>query len=152
MQSLNFIRVNKELKEEWMQHSQWSVEVNKQVIHIEEDEGFSILAEIEGNLAGIISIVYKELPPPLENTLEMYIDNIEVRKEYRNRGVATHLIEEVMKQLPSETNEFYQIRAWSSEDRIEMINLWKKLDFSLNPATIYPKDNEVKGFYVSKKL
>ncbi|MBM7613820.1 GNAT family N-acetyltransferase [Alkaliphilus hydrothermalis] len=152
MNQFNFIKVNKELKEKWIQYSQWSVEVNKEVIHTEDDEGFSIVAEIDGELAGIISIIYKELPPPLEKTLEVYIDNIEVRKEFRNRGVATHLMEEVLQQLPNETNNFYQIRAWSSEDRIEMLHLWRKLSFTLNPSSIFPQNKEVKGFYVSRIL
>jgi hypothetical protein len=46
----------------------------------------------------------------------------------------------------------YQIRAWSSDDKIEAIPMWKALGFGLCPATEHPRGQEVKGYFVAKEL
>lgn len=49
-------------------------------------------------------------------------------------------------------NEVYQIRAWSSEDKIEAIKMWRSLGFGLCPAVTYPRGKEIHGYFVSKVL
>jgi len=108
------------------------------------------LGAIDGNqLAGFLSAYSRPLPDPLKSTNELYVDFIEVLPLYRNKGIASHLISCIMNDFKSAG--FYQIRSWSSEDRIEMINLWKKLGFSLCPAHIFPNNQKVFGFFVSYK-
>ncbi len=143
---IKFIEVDEKLKKEWMKDSIWSDEVNEEVIRIH--NGFSIIAKVENDLAGIISVYYKNLQLPLQDIKEAYIDNIEVKKTFRKQGIATALITEAVNRLEN----VYQIRSWSSEDKKEMIQLWKKLNFTLNPVTLYPKGNKVNGFFVSKCL
>jgi hypothetical protein len=46
----------------------------------------------------------------------------------------------------------YQIRSWSSEDKIEAIPMWQALGFGLCPATTYPQGKEVKGYFVARVL
>jgi hypothetical protein len=46
----------------------------------------------------------------------------------------------------------FQVRAWSSEDKIEAVLMWKALGFGICPATTYPQGKEVKGFFVTKVL
>jgi hypothetical protein len=46
----------------------------------------------------------------------------------------------------------YQLRAWSSEDKIEAIPMWKQLGFGLCPATVFPRGQEVRGYFVIKVL
>jgi len=118
--------------------------------HMHLIDGFSIIA-LEGEiLVGLISVYAKKLPTPLQESFDWYIDILEVHKDYRRRGIATHLIE-LAAQRAKEAG-VYQIRSWSSEDKIEAIPMWKALGFGLCPATTYPQGKEVKGYFVAKVL
>jgi len=118
--------------------------------HMHISEGFSIIAMAGEMLAGLISTYWKKLPTPLEDEFDAYIDILEVHKDFRRRGIATHLIE--MSMQKAKQKGMRQIRSWSSEDKIEAIQMWKALGFGLCPATTYPKGLEVKGFFVTKIL
>jgi GNAT superfamily N-acetyltransferase len=99
-------------------------------------------------LDGLISVYGKKLP--VLDIVDWYIDILEVHKEFRRRGIATHLIELVHK--AAKEQGIYQIRSWSSEDKDEAIPMWKALGFGLCPATTYPHGKEVKGYFVAKVL
>jgi len=49
---------------------------------------------------------------------------------------------------------YRQIRAWSSQDKIEAIPMWYALDYCMCPAKIWVEwcKKVVDGFYVTKKL
>jgi GNAT superfamily N-acetyltransferase len=113
-------------------------------------EGFSIVALHGKFLTGLISVYVKMLPAPLEETFDWYIDILEVQKDYRRRGIATHLIGIAAHR--AKVAGVYQIRSWSSEDKIEAIPMWRALGFGLCPATTYPQGKEVKGYFVAKVL
>lgn len=118
--------------------------------HMHISDGFSIIA-IEGEmLVGLISTYWKKLPRPLDDDFDAYIDILEVHKDFRRQGIATRLIEISMQR--ARQKGMRQIRSWSSEDKIEAIQMWKALGFGLCPATAYPKGQEVKGFFVTKVL
>jgi GNAT superfamily N-acetyltransferase len=117
--------------------------------HMHLSDGFSVVALDDGNLVGLISVYAKKLPCPLE-TFDWYIDILEVHKEYRREGIATHLIK-IASERAKEAG-VYQIRSWSSEDKIEAIPMWKALGFGLCPAVTYPQGKEVKGYFVAKVL
>jgi GNAT superfamily N-acetyltransferase len=118
--------------------------------HIHLEDGFSILAMQGNNLVGLISVYWKTLPLPLPETCEGYIDILEVRKNFRRRGIATRLIDMALER--AKDKGAYQIRSWSSLDKTEAIPMWKALGFGLCPATTYPKGQEVKGYFVTKLL
>jgi len=118
--------------------------------HMHLTDGFSIVA-LEGEiLVGLISVYAKMLPVPLEESFDWYIDILEVSKDYRRRGIATHLIELTIQR--AKEAGVYQLRSWSSEDKIEVIPMWKALGFGLCPASTYPQGKEVKGYFVAKVL
>jgi len=97
--------------------------------HMHLTDGFSIVA-LEGEiLVGLISVYAKMLPVPLEESFDWYIDILEVSKDYRRRGIATHLIELTIQR--AKEAGVYQLRSWSSEDKIEVIPMWKALGFGL---------------------
>jgi ribosomal protein S18 acetylase RimI-like enzyme len=118
--------------------------------HMHLGDGFSIVALQEDCLAGLISVYWKFLPPPLDEVLEGYIDIIEVHKDFRRRGIARQLIELCLER--AREKDVYQLRAWSSVDKTEAIQMWKALGFALCPATTYPQGQEVKGYFVTKQL
>jgi GNAT superfamily N-acetyltransferase len=118
--------------------------------HVHVDDGFSILALCDGKAVGLISVYWKALPPPLPGTDEGYVDIIEVREGFRRRGIAARMIE--MSVERARVRGVYQLRAWSSEDKIEAISMWKALGFGLCPATTYPGGQEIEGYFVTKVL
>ena len=116
--------------------------------HMHLADGFSIVAFHHELLIGLISVYGKKLP--LLEAFDWYIDILEVHKDYRRNGIATHLIRMVCERAKEEG--IYQVRSWSSEDKIEAIPMWKALHFGLCPATTYPQGKEVKGYFVARVL
>lgn len=126
---------------------EWSEVVAK---HMHIDDGFTLLACSDEVPIGLISITYRELPAPLPQTIEAFIDIIEVRPQFRRKGIARHLLELACAEA-RKTNA-YQLRGWSSENKTEAIPLWKTLGFAMCPATIYPRGHKVNGYYFAKLL
>ena len=118
--------------------------------HMHLDDGFSIVALAGDEPVGLIGVVWRVLPPPLPPTEEAFIDIIEVRADFRRRGIAAQLI--AMSVERARERGAYQLRAWSSEDKLEAIPMWRALGFGLCPATIYPRSEEVKGYFVTHVL
>lgn len=126
---------------------QWG-EVAARHMHI--TDGFSILALYDGEPVGLISVTWRELASPLPATVEGYIDIIEVAKGFRRQRIATRLIELCTER--ARAHGAYQLRAWSSDDKVEAIPMWRALGFGLCPATIYPGGQEVRGIFVTRVL
>ena len=116
--------------------------------HFHVDDGFMISAERDSNSIGLISSYWRKLPPPLSDARELYIDFLEVHPNYRRQGIAARLIEMTLDIAKKEG--VYQVRSWSSGDKLEAIPMWKRLGFGLCPATIFPGGQEVHGFFVVK--
>ena len=115
-------------------------------------DGFSIVALDDNLIVGLISAYRKNLPPPLFESFDWYIDILEVHKDHRRKGIATQLINMACARAKAEG--VHQIRSWSSEDKIEAIPMWKALGFGLCPAVTHPQreGKEVKGYFVVKVL
>lgn len=118
--------------------------------HMHLEDGFSILAMQEDILVGLVSVYWQLLPAPLPETLEGYIDILEVHTDFRRKGIATQLIACCMDRLRKKGA--YQVRAWSSMDKIEAIPMWKALGFGLCPAITYPNGQEVRGYFVTRLI
>jgi len=138
-----------EADEAWQQciAAEWG-EVAARHMHLQ--DGFSILAAHDGQPVGMISIHWRMLPPPLPETVEGYIDIIEVCADYRRQGIASMLVAMCAERAREEGA--YQLRGWSSEDKAEAIPMWKALGFGLCPATTYPRGQEVRGYFVTRPL
>ena len=118
--------------------------------HLHFQDGFTLIALHEKESVGIISVYWRALPTPLPGIIEGYINIIEVKPAYRKRGIAKQLINLSIEK--AQTHQAYQLRSWSSEDKLEAILMWKRLGFGLCPAITYPRDQEVHGFFVAKML
>lgn len=118
--------------------------------HMHFEDGFSILAMHQGQPVGLIAVYWRALPPPLPETSEGYIDIIEVRPGYRRLGIATALVERAAAR--ARARGAYQLRAWSSEDKVEAIPMWRALGFGLCPAVTHPGGQVVRGYYVTRRL
>jgi GNAT superfamily N-acetyltransferase len=126
---------------------EWNEKVER---HLHFSDGFTIVALHENVSIGIISVYWRELPAPLPSTIEGYINILEVRPAYRQRGIARQLINLSIEK--AQDHKAYQVRSWSSEDKIEAIPMWKQLGFGLCPATTFPRGQEIHGFFVAKIL
>jgi GNAT superfamily N-acetyltransferase len=150
MQSMKILRLTFSDADETMRDRVGAEWGEKAARHMHLTEGFSIIA-LEGEiLVGLISVYAKTLPAPLDESFDWYIDILEVSKDYRRRGIASHLIELAIQR--AKAAGVYQIRSWSSEDKIEAIPMWRALGFGLCPATTHPQGKEVKGYFVAKVL
>ncbi len=123
--------------------------LSEQIFHL--DDGFTIVAVLNGLPVGVVSIVWKTLPAPLGDSKEAFIDLIDVDPEHRRHGIAHHLID-----LASERARRHgatQLRGWTSCDRPEALHFWRSLHFTLCPAEVHPLPNlTVQGFYIAKRL
>ena len=133
--------LNNRVAEEWGE---------KVARHMHLEDGFSILAMQDEKLVGLISVYWKNLPAPLPETYEGYIDILEVHQDFRRKGIATQLTDKALER--AQKKGVYQVRAWSSLDKTEAIPMWKALGFGLCPATTFPNGQEVKGYFVVKLL
>lgn len=138
-----------EIDESWKPRvaEEWSEKVAQ---HLHFSDGFTIVALHQNLSIGIVSTYWRELPAPLLSTVEGYIDIIEVKPAYRKRGIARQLINLTIQK--AREYKAYQLRAWSSEDKVEAIPMWKQLGFGLCPATTFPRGQEVHGFFVARIL
>ena len=114
------------------------------------ESGFSVVAVHGARPVGIISVKWKELPPPLPPAREGYINIIEVKDGYRRRGIARKLVELSLAKARAEGAA--QLRAWSTNDKTEAIPIWKTLGFALCPATHSMWKTEVTGYFVAKRV
>jgi GNAT superfamily N-acetyltransferase len=138
-----------EIDESWRSRiiDEWNEKVER---HLHFSDGFTIVALHENLSIGIISTYWRELPSPLPSTREGYINILEVRPAYRKRGIARQLINLSIQK--ARECKAYQMRSWSSEDKVEAIPMWKQLGFGLCPATTFPRGHEIRGFFVAKIL
>jgi 1,4-dihydroxy-2-naphthoyl-CoA hydrolase len=118
--------------------------------HIHLTDGFSLIAFAGEELAGLISVVWRELPQPSAAGEEAFIDIIEVAPKYRRQGIARNLL----RRAAARTRDrgAHQFRAWSSEDKVEAIAMWQAIGFALCPAIEYHGGREIRGFYAAKVL
>jgi GNAT superfamily N-acetyltransferase len=138
-----------EIDESWKSRiaQEWNEKVER---HLHFSDGFTIIALHKNVSIGLVSLHWRELPAPLPSTLEGYINILEVRPAYRKRGIARELIRLSIEK--AREYKAYQLRAWSSNDKVEAIPMWKQLGFGLCPATTFPHGQEVHGFFVAKIL
>ena len=115
------------------------------------------IGAFEGNkLVGMIAIYERTQIEPI-NQKEAFIAYIEVLKEYRRKGIATHLVKRA-EQWAKKTG-YYQIGAWSDLEAQNMILLAKNQKFSMCQAIMYDKNylpengnKYVVGYYYAKRL
>jgi len=98
---------------------------------------FTVAAICDGKAVGCAAIHPAKLIPPLEKYYDAFIELIEVDKEYRRQGIAKHMIEILEEQ--SRDYGYRQIRAWSSEDKVEALNMWYAMDYCMCPAAMLGK-------------
>ena len=121
--------------------AEWG-EMQARNMHIE--NGFAIVALAAGQPAGLLSVSWRELPAPLQESTEAFIDIIEVREGFRRQKIARRMIG--MAAARAREHGACQIRAWSSDDKLEAIPMWQALGFGLCPSSEFHAGKEIRGF------
>lgn len=145
MKDIRFVECDVALKPRVLRAWQWLTDA---YLHLE--DGFCLVAMDGEEPVGIISVYQRRLPAPLDEACEGYIDLIDVLAPHRRRGIARRLVD--LSADRCRKQGLHQLRAWSSDDKVEAIQMWKALGFGLCPATTFPRGQEVKGYLVTFQL
>ena len=120
----------------------------KDCIHIKDDT--LTLAAMDGDIpAGFVCVTKRALAYPLEHLTDAFIEVVEVHEDYRRQGIGQYLIacaEECAIDLGIK-----QIRTHSSDEAVEAINMWHKLNYGLCPH-VYSAEEGCSGYWVAKVL
>jgi GNAT superfamily N-acetyltransferase len=115
--------------------------------HIRLEDGYALVALDGDKPVGLIAVYRRQLADPLCDTDEGFINIIEVAEAHRRQGIARRLIQMSIERSRKEGH--HQLRAWSSAGSADdAIRMWKALGFALCPATVHPRGQEVKGYFV----
>lgn len=120
-------------------------------------EGCYRIAAMDGEtVAGFAALHPANWIAPLEQYTDAFIEVIEVAADYRRKGVGSTLVS--MMESYAKTYGYYQIRSWSSTDKVEALHMWRKLKYAMCPAAMLGepvKETDLKqipGFYYAKIL
>ena len=117
---------------------------------------YSIAAIYNNEVIGCATLGPLKWTPPLDKYCDVFIHWIDVKEPFRRKGIGKHLIGLLEKW--SKENGYRQIRAWSSEDKLEALHMWYNLDYAMCPASEIIHDSEgnikmvVKGYRYAKIL
>lgn len=113
-------------------------------------EGKTFAAIENGKPAGFISLKKFNLYAPIEHEHDLLIWIIEVRPEYRRKGIARALIKRAAdygREMGS-----LQLRAWSSSDKTAAIPMWKSLGFGLSPGQEHQEGKVIHGYHATRPI
>ncbi|MBP3705412.1 MAG: GNAT family N-acetyltransferase [Clostridia bacterium] len=119
--------------------------------------GCYLIAAMDGDtVAGFAALHPAQWIAPLEQYSDGFIEVIEVNQAYRRRGIGSTLVK--MPEDYAKAYGYYQIRSWSSTDKVEALHMWRKLKYAMCPAAMLGepvKETDLKqipGFYYAKLL
>ena len=126
------------------EYGEWA----KDCIHIKDDT--FTLAAMDGDIpAGFVCVTSRTLAYPLEHLKDAFIEVVEVHEDYRRQGIGQYLIECAEKW--AREMGLKQIRTHSSDEAVEAIPMWYKLNYGLCPH-VYSKEEGCAGYWVAKVL
>lgn len=152
---IQYLEIDEKIEEKIIQqYGSWVHDYNCFV----RGENCCLIAALDGgNIAGFAALHPAKWIPPLDDKEDAFIEVIEVAKAYRRQGIGSHLVK-LMEDYAA-SKGFRQIRSWSSEDKVEALNMWYKLGFCMCPAAqLGPsvklgfENQQIVGYYYGKLL
>ena len=121
-------------------------------------EGCYLIAAIDGEtVVGFVALHPARWIAPLEQHFDGFIEVIEVAEAYRRQRVGSTLVKFL--EDYARTYGYYQIRAWSSDDKVGALNMWRKLNYCMCPAAMLEQsikkeyeNQQIVGYYYAKLL
>lgn len=111
------------------------------------DGGYFLVAEENGVTAGFAAVFLRDIPAPVSGK-EAFINLIEVFEEYQRKGVATMLVQEILKLEKGKGT--YQVRAYCDIHNAASHALWRKNKFGISPVKM--PDDSIAGSFVTYVL
>lgn len=155
MKVIKYVDITDEIEKKIIEHfGSWVKEYNC----IQRGDGcFTIAALYEDEVVGCAAVHPAQFIPPLEKYYDAFIELIEVDENYRRQGIGKHMVG-ILEEKSREYG-YKQIRAWSSEDKVEALNMWYSLNYCMCPAamlgqSIAPgfENKQIVGYYYAKIL
>ena len=103
-------------------------------------------ADTSAKPVGLLAVEIRNLPEPLADITEAFINIIEVDEPLRRRAIASRMIG--IAAARARERGASQLRAWTSHDKTAALAMWHRLGFCLCPATERFNGEEVRVFYV----
>lgn len=120
--------------------------------HLHFASGFTLLALIESELVGFLTVREQVGEGLGDSTREAYVDMIEVVAEWRRRGVGRALVEACIDR--ARERGLCRVRAWSSDDKRAALAMWPVLGFELQRGVIISErtGGPVRGYFVTCQI
>lgn len=115
-------------------------------VHADDPEAFGFAAIDDGVVFGVIAVVPRTLPAPLQDQRDAFIDILWLLDEWQRQGIGTALL--YAAEDEAHARRYFQIRAWSSEDKVGAIRFFHRHGYSMAPTRI---KHETVGGYISVK-
>ena len=96
------------------------------------DGCYSVAAMCGEQVVGFSALAPARWTPPLEKYGDVLIHSIEVAESFRRRGIGRQLITMLVDWARS--SGYRQIRAWSSYESPEALNMWYAMGYAMCPA------------------
>lgn len=152
---IKYVEINDEVEKKIIEHfGSWV----KEYQCIQRGEGCFSIAAFDGNkVVGCAAVHSEQWIPPLDRYFDAFIELIEVDENYRRQGIGRHMVE-ILEEKSREYG-YKQIRAWSSVDKVEALNMWYSMNYCMCPAamlgqSIAPgfENKQIVGYYYAKIL
>ena len=142
--SLSLIRVN-EQKEDWNEDFEDKFDlVNTTKLYLEKhlnNDFFAFIEEIDDNIVATCCLqIIDYLPQCNDNGKQGFVCNVYTNKEYRNKGIQTALLKEVIKFAVD--NNLCELNLSTSSD--VAISLYKKCGFKFDDWAMKKEINDIK--------
>ncbi|MBD5145140.1 MAG: GNAT family N-acetyltransferase [Ruminococcus sp.] len=111
------------------------------------NDGYFVVAEENGAVAGFAAVFSRDIPAPVTGT-EAFINLIEVFEDYQRKGVATLLVQEILK--IEKNSGAYQVRAYCDINNSASHALWRKNKFGIAPVKM--QDGSILGSFITYVL
>jgi len=111
------------------------------------DGGYFLVVEENGTIAAFAAVFLRDIPAPVQGR-EAFINLIEVFENYQRKGIATLLIQEILKLEKSKGT--YQVRAYCDIHNAASHALWMRNKFGISPVKM--PDNSISGSFVTYVL
>lgn len=155
MRNIKYIEIDSVIEEKIIEHyGSWVRDYDC----IQRGDGcYTVAALDEDKVVGFAAVHPAQFIPPLEKYKDAFIEVIEVDVNYRRQGIAKQMIGILEKK--SREYGYRQIRAWSSDDKVEALNMFYSLNYCMCPAAMLGEsvapgfeNQQIVGYYYAKML
>lgn len=133
-------QVNMARETEGIKLEEATVQEGVQAVIEDADKGTYYLAEVRGELAGMLLTTYEW--SDWRNGRILWIQSVYVHKKYRKQGVYKQLYQHIQKLVKIHENDFRGIRLYVDKSNLAAISVYQKLGMQDHHYAMYEWMNE----------